>query len=397
MSKRDRGDGSIRQRKNGKFEARLRYIDPVTGLAERLSLYGDTRADVTAKLREAQLHLVRREQPQPEAVRLSDFLDRWLEDVVQPSQRDSTYRSYKIAVDLHIKPSRLGLMLLRDLREVQIQHVFVAKSKEPTRTQVLTLIVLRRALDRAVQWGLLDKNPAKYVSMPRRTRKELKPLTAAQVQRFLDAAADDRLYALYYLAIHTGMRQGELLALRWDDIVDGTIRVQRQLDAHTRKLVPPKTRAARRPVTLSVGARAALKAHKARQRADGYSGPYVFVDIDGGLLRPSNYQRRSFKPLLKKAKIDSSVRFHDLRHTSATFMLAAGVNPKIAAERLGHANVGITMDFYQHVSTDLQREAAAAMDGLLKSAARSTPGRNGRKAGGTKPKKVRKREKSLAE
>lgn len=363
--RRGNGDGSIDLRKDGRWRARLRYQDPITGLSERAYFYGSSRKEAADKLRAGQNRLSRREPARDPAIRLDEFLDRWLSDVVKPSLRGTTYRSYSITVDNHLKPSRIGHMKLRDLNEAAIQHVFLTKNKAPTRTQVLTLVVLRRALDRAVQWRILERNPAKGVALPRQERPERHPLTVEQVRKFLKAAESDRLYALYYLALDTGMRQGELLALQWGDVVNGTIRVNRSIDPHALKITAPKTRAGRRAITLDTAALGVLRAHKARQKVAGYSGPLIFPDRDGGPLRPSNYQRRSFKPLLEKAGVSTAVRFHDLRHTAATLMLAAGVNPKIASERLGHANIAITMDFYQHVSTDLQRTASSAFSTML--------------------------------
>lgn len=330
-----------------------------------MHFYGRTRKDVADKLRDGQSRLAHGDTPREESVRLDTFLDRWLEDVIKPSKRHSTHRSYEIIVEKHLKPSRLGGMKLRDLNEAQIQHVFVTKNKTPTRTQALTLIVLRRALDRAQQWRMIDRNPAKHVALPRQERPERHPLTRQEVHRLLEVAKSDRLFALYYLAIDTGMRQGELLALRWSDIVDGTIRIQRSLDQHSGSFTAPKTAAARRPVALSRETQRVLLEHRERQAASGCSGPLVFTNADGGPLRPSNYQRRSFKPLLKKAGIDQSVRFHDLRHTAATLLLGAGIHPKIVSERLGHATIAITMDTYQHVSTTMQSGAARVMEDIL--------------------------------
>src|SRR5579863_6027734 len=217
-NRRGRGDGTIRQRANGTWEALLRYRDPLTGLRERLSLYASTRDDVVEKLDDARRRLRGRSSPRGEQISLKAFLELWLRDVVKPTKREWTYRSYKAIADNHLAKSRLGSMALRDLREVQIQHVLVAKSKAPARTQQLTLIVLRRALEQAVKWGMLAAIPAMGMAPPRVVRRELRVLSPTEARRFLKAGEADPLYALYYLAIDTGMRQGELFALRWSDV-----------------------------------------------------------------------------------------------------------------------------------------------------------------------------------
>lgn len=396
MARRGRGDGTIRQRKNGTWEALLRYIDPITGLRERLSVYAPTRAGVVEKLDAARARLRRRDAPRDERIVLSDFLELWLEDVIKPTKRAATHYSYRNIVENHLNPSKLGSMLLRDLREVQIQHVLIAKSKAPPRIQQLTLIVLRRALEQAVKWGLLASNPAAGIVPPRVHRRELRVLTPAEARRFLKAAESDRLYALYYLAIDTGLRQGELLALQWGDVdlVNGTIAVVRSMDNHTGEIGPLKTRSSQRRVQIGDAARAVLRAHKTLLAREEYSGRLVFPNTAGGPLSPQNVRFRSFIPLQKTAKIHPPIRFHDLRHTAATLMLGAGVHPKIVSERLGHASIAITMDTYQHVSPSMQREAAAAMSALLSPGPRNRTAKGGEIGGAAaskgRPKKRKK-------
>jgi integrase len=367
MPRRGRGEGSIFRRADGRWHGRLRFTDPITGLAERAHFYGQSRSDVVDQLDAARRRLRAQCPPRDEPVALTDFLKLWLEDSVRPTKRAATYRSYSSIVREHLDKSRLAAIPLRDLREIQIQHVLVAKSKATSRIQQLCLIVLRCALEQAVQWNLLGSNPAAKIEPPRRQRRELRVLSAPEARRFLAEAKADRLYALYYLAIDTGMRQGELLALHWRDVdlESGAIRVVRTMDNHTGEIGPPKTAASRRAVQLGAGAVAALLAHARRQRAAEYSGALVFTNTAGGPLSPQNVRNRSFVPLQKLAKIDPPVRFHDLRHTAATLMLSAGVHPKIVSERLGHATIAITMDTYQHVSPSMQHAAAAEMDAIL--------------------------------
>lgn len=366
-SRRGAGEGTVTQRSDGRWMARLRYVDPITELAERATFYGATRREAQDKLDDAKLRLRQRQNPRDAGIRLADFLKLWLEDVVRPSKRPETYRSYKTTIEQHLAPSRLGGMQLRDLREVQIQHVFVAKAKGATRSQELALIVLRRALSQAVKWNMLAINPANDIEAPRRTIEEMRVLTLEQTRTFLDAAAGDRLFALYFLALDTGMRQGELLALRWADVDfdRGKLRVVRQRNNHSGAMVPVKTAKSRRSIDLSAETLDVLREHRKALKREGLDVELVFPNVDGGALSPQNVRNRSYLPLQKAAGIVPPIRFHDLRHTAATLMLAEGMSIKAVSERLGHANPAITMNIYQHVTETMHRETADTMGRLL--------------------------------
>lgn len=397
MKRRGRGDGTIRQRSDGTWEARLRYIDPITLLNERQSFYGQTRDEVVQKLDEARGRLRRSEDPRERRIALDDFLDLWLRDVVTPTKKEWTVQQYSSIIENHLKPSRLASMALRDIREVQIQHVLVARSKATPRVQQLTLIVLRRALEQAVKWGMLTTNPARGIAAPRTERRDLRVLSPAEARTFLTAAQTDPLYALYYVALDTGMRQGELFALRWEDVdLDArTIRVSRSVNTATGKVGTTKSRAGRRQIVMGAPAVDVLRAHRDKQQAAGYSGVLVFPSPRGQQLSPSNVRINSFLEIQKVAKIDPPIRFHDLRHTAATLMLGAGVHPKIVSERLGHATIAITMDTYQHVSPTMQRQAADAIGEIL-SPKPVRQHRVGGKVGGTKRESAGKRKSPAA-
>lgn len=361
------GEGSIDRKADGRYRARLRFIDPVTGYSRRLEWMGRTRQEVLDELDEARRRLRSKKSARDERITLEAFLRVWLDEVVTPTRREWTVRQYKSIIENHLIPSRLGSMKLGDIREVQIQHVLVAASKATPRIQQLCLIVLRRALEQARKWQMLETNPANGVAAPRVVKLELRVLSREQVHRFLEAAKADRLYALFYLALNTGMRQGELFALEWRDLdlETGALKVARTVNTATGNIGPPKTKASRRRIDLGVRARAVLEAHKKRMKLEGYSGPLVFPSSGGSVLSPSNVRIRSLLPIQLAAKIDPPVRFHDLRHTAATRMLAIGTHPKIASERLGHSTIAITMDTYQHVSETMQRGLADSMDADL--------------------------------
>jgi integrase len=207
------------------------------------------------------------------------------------------------------------------------------------------------------------------VDKPRAPRRTMQALTPEQVSALIAAAETDRLGALYVLAVATGLRQGELLGLHWEDVdLDAaTIAIRRQLseDGGVLELVEPKSDKGRRRVELPEFAVSALHAHRDRMLAEGLgAAPLVFCDSQGNPLRKSNLLRRSFKPFLERAELPE-IRFHDLRHTAATLLLAQGVHPKIVQERLGHAQISLTLDTYSHVLPSMQKEAANKLDDLL--------------------------------
>ena len=212
---------------------------------------------------------------------------------------------------------------------------------------------------------------------PKPKTQEMKFLDENQVQHFLIAAQtrDDRFYALYHLAVSTGMRMGELLGLKWEDLdkEQAALHIQRQL---TRlhgiglRLMPPKTKAATRRIDLGQQSLEVLKQHQERQFQDMATAgdrweenDLIFASTIGTFINPSNL-RREFKPLLKKAGLPQ-IRFHDLRHTAASLMLNNGVPVIVVSRRLGHAQPSITLDVYAHLIPSKQQEAAALMDELL--------------------------------
>ena len=222
----------------------------------------------------------------------------------------------------------------------------------------------------------MPRNVATAVDPPRVHREEIQPLSPIQARAFLQAAQEDRLEALYVLAIHCGLRQGELLGLRWEDIdLDaGTLQVRRTLTAAKgdRVFTAPKTVKSRRNLRLTAGAIDALRGHyqrqlKERERLAGLwqDQGLIFASEVGTPMNRHNLLNRSFKPLLRRAGLPHSVRFHDLRHTCATLLLGMGVHPKVVQELLGHSNVSITLDTYSHVLPSMGDQAASAMDDTL--------------------------------
>jgi integrase len=321
----------------------------------------------------------------PGRLTVGDCLRRWLRDYAAHNVAPSTLARYTGIIESHLIPA-LGSLRLRELRPAHLQAAYAGflapggrKDKRKGGLSPRSVLhhhrVLKEALAQAIGWQLLSHNPADAVKPPRPARPEMRVLNPEEVSWLLEAAAGTALYALLYLALHTGLRQGELLGLRWQDIdLDrGTLHVQRtaqRLPGQGVTYRPPKSHRSSRPVSLSPEVVALLREHRRLQVehklrvGPAYRGlGLVFASPLGGPMDAGNL-RRAFARLLHRAALPR-IRFHDLRHTAATLMLTAGVHPKVVSERLGHATVALTLDTYSHVLPDLQRDAAEALDRVL--------------------------------
>jgi len=242
------------------------------------------------------------------------------------------------------------------------------------RTVRYTHSVLRSALNQAVKWGLLYRNPADLVDLPKQQKKEIQVLTPEEAARFMEAAVYSRWKALFSLLISSGMRPGEALGLKWQDIdfAKGRVHVRRALTKTKEgwQLTEPKTPKSRRTIPLPAGVMQDLKEHKKEQAAeklrnrDYQDYDLVFASEKGTPLDLHNIVRRHFKPLLKDAGLPD-INIYALRHTCATLLLMAGENPKVVSERLGHSSVTMTLDTYSHVLPDMQEEATKKLEGIL--------------------------------
>ena len=217
---------------------------------------------------------------------------------------------------------------------------------------------------------MVPRNVCGVVDKPRHEKKEIHPLSPEQARELLVEAESDRLHALYVVGIATGMRQGEMLALHWEnvDLDAGTISVIHSLRFKKGKPVlgPPKSKKGRRLIRLPEFAITALWEHKRKMLAEGHAAlPWVFCHPKRRPLRGNNVTQNSFKPLLKRAGLPN-ICFHDLRHTAATLLLLMEVHPKIVQEMLGHATIAMTLDTYSHVLPSMQDDAASKMDQLFR-------------------------------
>jgi integrase len=315
---------------------------------------------------------------------LGTFLVQWLEATAY-SVRPRTLRRYSEYVHLHIVPT-FGERTLESIGPREVQALYATKLREGmSPTSALHLhSVLHRAFGQAERWGILDVNPVDAVEAPRAPRPEMNALSPEETRCLLNAVAGDRLEALYTLALTTGMRQGELLGLRWRevDLEQRSVRVTGSLQyvpGRGLEVAPPKTPRSRRRILLGEVAVEALHRHKAAQATERAHATawderdLVFPNGCGRPMYATNLLARSFGALLEKAGL-RHIRFHDLRHTAATLLLGEGVHPKVVSEMLGHSKTGITLDTYSHATPTMQRQAATAFDRLLQRADNRSPG-----------------------
>ena len=370
--KRGNGEGSITKRKDGRWMAR--YTVHTASGRKRKTIYGKTRAEVAEKLAKAVMDRADGLVFDAGSLRLFEYLERWLTDSVRDTVRATTYENYAYLVRSYIVPS-LGHIKLKALTPAHAQRFYREKldSGLSARTVQYLHTLLRKALKQAVKWGLIPRNVTDAVDAPRSAKKETKYFSFEQVKAFLKVASEDRFWALYVLAFSTGLRRGELLGLRWEDLdlERGVLRVRRSLTPDGKSYNQPKSAKGRRSVQLTTGAVEAPERHKMKQDREKpclgslwQEQGLVFPSSIGTPFNPSNLLNRSFKPLLRRAGLPK-IRFHDLRHTFATLMFSNGEHPKIVQEILGHAQITLTLDTYSHVLPSMQNGAVGRLGELL--------------------------------
>jgi integrase len=367
------GAGTITKRKDGRYQCAVYVLQP-DGTRARKFAYGKTWQECDTKRREL-LAKVDQGVPVPtRSAKLSDWLPYWLDNIVKPRRKLSTYDKYETHVRLYLVPmlgsKRLESLAVADVRRLLTQlenKTTAATAKESHR-------VLRTALSAACREELIARNVAGLVEPPRASSRELSPWTLDETLDFLAASRKDPLYAAFVLAIAMGLRRGELVGLRWTDVdLDKRVLYIRQQTQRRRGVLYDDDTKNRRNRALPLPAMciAPLRWHRMRQVAAkqraGESwddGGYVFATRNGRPVEPRNVYR-SFTRVAQSAGL-RVIRLHDARHGCATLLTAAGVAPRVVMEILGHSQISITMDVYTHVVQDTQREAISHMDRLLK-------------------------------
>ena len=368
--------GSVRQRKPDQWEGRYR----VDGRAK--SVYGRTKRETQEKLRAALTQAGAGVKPTTTRLTVAAYLTDWLEASVKPQRRATTYASYEDTVRRFLIPA-IGRHPLTKLEPGHVQRMLADLSTRETARGRLSpttvrycYTILRVALGRAYKQGLVVRNVATLVDAPSKANVEMHPLSAEQARTFLASVSAGPREALYVTALYTGLRQGELLGLRWQDVdLEGAVlAVRHTLQRRTHELGEPKTERGRRTLRLPGDAVAALPRHKVAQLEQRLRAGRKWQDHDlvfttslGTPLDARNVTRL-LQAALERAGLPRQ-RFHDLRHAYATLLLEAGEELAVVSKMLGHADLGTTADVYAHLTRGMQDRAAARMDAILGRAA----------------------------
>ncbi|MBR4656269.1 MAG: site-specific integrase [Oscillospiraceae bacterium] len=376
--RRGNGEGSIRKRKDGRWEGRYTAgRDPDTGKAITKNVLGKTQAEVKEKLKAAMEESAKLDVTKADQYNLGQWLDVWYENYAVVKVRPSSHQTYRGYIRNHIKPY-VGSVPLKKLTSLDLQRLYkklltggrierIESQRQPKGLSAKTVRnihqVISSALDQAVEQRIIPSNPAKGCSLPKIEHYEMKTLTKDQLAAFFREARATGVYELYYIELATGLRRGEILELKWEDIDfdQATIRVRRQISRIEGKVVeaPLKTKNAYRTIAIGPDAITVLK----RQKEKAQGSPWVFPSPTGGPISPDSVLNMLHR-VLKRAGLPE-MRFHDCRHTMATLALQNGVDVKTVSGMLGHYSAGFTLDTYAHVTTYAQREAANTMGNVL--------------------------------
>ena len=371
--RRGKGEGSIYRRSDGQWVGSV-DLGLQGGRRRRKAVYGKTQREVREKLRELQRVVEGGSVPAPANLTVSRFLEDWLERFLPGTVSPRTERIYRNAVGAYIVPT-VGSVKLRQLSPAHVSEMLSAleaKGYAPE-TRRIARAVLRRALRRAEQEGILTRNVAAIADGVKIPHREGRTLTPEQAKVFLGAVKGDRLEAAYVVALALGLRRGELLGLSWDDVeLEDTmplVRIRRQLLRHSGQgvlLADLKTAGSRRTLHLSQPIVDLLRVHRTRQseekRASGIwqnSANLVFTSTIGTPLDPEAFGR-TVPRICKKAEL-GHWSIHELRHSCASLLLAMGVPLEVVSDTLGHASIRVTMDVYGHLLAPSRMHAAEAM------------------------------------
>lgn len=383
--RRAKGEGNIRQRPNGSWEARFVVgVDPGTGKDIRRSVYAKTQKEVRQKMTAAIAALDNDDYREPCKMTLAQWLDIWQKDYLG-GVKPYTVVSYTQHIENHIKPA-MGAVKLEALNAHTIQGFYNALGKPQGKKPALSAKtiknvhgVLHKALQQAVMNGYIKVNPTDACALPRIVKKEMHPLDEAETKRFVAAIKGHYYEDVFLATLYTGMRQGEVLGLTWDrvDFKRGTITIDRQLQkdvggGSSYSLVLPKNSKGR-VITPPDDVMRLLQRQRRRQAEWRLkAGPawsdrwgLVFTNEVGGPIMPHTLYH-NFKHIVEARDLPE-VRFHDLRHTYAVAAILAGVDIKTVQANLGHATAAFTLDVYGHVTEQMKRKGADKMQEYIDS------------------------------
>lgn len=310
---------------------------------------------------------------EPSKMPFRQYLDEWFNTKKKSISRQ-TIDVYRLYLDKYIIPF-LGDITLTDLKTIHINK-FINNMHDrdySASTIKKAMNIIKNALEHAIDTELINKNIAKKATLPKENKVEITVWNEEEVNSFLKVAKQHRHYPIFYLALTTGMRQGEILGLRWRDIdfYNHSLTINQVLSHDGKEMIKgAKTKTSNRTIDLSDSTIKILKTHKKiiiqeKLNSIGYQDfDLVFCTPIGTPVHPSNLRNRTFNKLIEKAKIPK-IRFHDLRHTHATLLLSKGVNIKVISERLGHSNIRITLDTYSHMLPTMQKDAIEKLDSMI--------------------------------
>ena len=378
--RRPSGDGLVRKRADGRWEGRIVVGHKEDGKPIYRSVFAEKQSDLMPKLHELKDQYAGVELTEDSSITLGEWLGRWLEEYKKPTLRPSTFAGYSKDIANHILPY-LGSKRLTQLKTADIQKHYnrlleSGRMKDNGKGRGLSNatvrgihMVLREALDSAVREGLIPKNPADGTSPPKIYRSEKQVLTKDQLETFMKLIeGDEEWYDFFYTEIITGMRQGEICGLRWEDFdrEKRTLRVARSVDFVNKELVigETKTEDGKRTIYLPDSLWHILAE---RQRQKGAFSDWIFPNLlkPEWPLNPS----RAYRQLKKLLEIGGlpSIRFHDLRHSYAVVSIKSGDDIKTVQENLGHATAAFTLDVYGHVTQKMKQDSADRMGRFIRS------------------------------
>lgn len=375
---RSRRSGQIEKRGDGKWMVRvfLGRDDQGKRHFHSKTIHG-TKRDAEAYRRRVQGEVHDGTFAQPTRETVGGFLDRWIRDVARHRVRAKTLETYRTYLERYVKPG-VGLRRLRDLRPDHVQALYSTLTDRGLSGRTVRLVhaVFSNALDYACKVDGLPRNPAKLVDLPRQTKTEMRALSQEQAAKLIEVAGQDPHGLVIVFALATGMRPSEYCALRWSDInFDARAAVVRRSVTRTSagcKFDEPKTSRSKRTVSLPSSLVRSLRTHRARQLearlkiGRGYQdNDLVFATEIGTPLDARNLGRRHLKRLLREAGLPDYFRLYDLRHSAATLLIEGGIDARTVADRLGHADVSMTLGTYTHVTITMQERATERLDEVL--------------------------------
>lgn len=383
MARRSNGEGTIYKRKDGKWCA-SKYIDLPDGTCKRKYIYGKTQKAVKDRLKEFDES---QKLSEDSNMLFQDWILQWLDKYKKNVLKQTTYENYRMYINTHIVGTKLGQTNLSKVTTGQLQSFYNLKidgteDREPLSRRSVEYIrtIIGGALKQACKNDLILKDVNKATVLPRKNEQEIIPLTIEELQKVIKVSENTKMYPLLMTEIYTGMRKGELLALRWDNIDfeakcihvrRNLCRVQSNEPGNIRKskfvLMEPKTKRSIRVIPVTDGLLKILKQHKIRQNEVKMKNRDIYVDNnmvfardDGGFEDPREILRR-FHKLLDKAGV-RKCRFHDLRHTFASILLNEGESMKVIQELLGHSTITTTMDIYSHVAQETKQRSIEILE-----------------------------------